>query len=178
MIKGENDQGEKLWYAIYIRSRHEKNVHSALLNKDIESFLPLKTVIRQWSDRKKKVEVPLFRGYVFIQIDIRKDKFNILNTDGVVKFISLGKNPSRIPDEQIHWVHMMVEKSDTVQNEKEIPVGQKVRVTVGPFKGVEGVAMRAGNQSRLVIVIESIMNAVSVEISPNYLQKIKKQPIL
>ena len=96
----------------------------------------------------------------------------------MVKFIGIGNNPSRIPDEQIHWVHMIVEKSDTVKNEKEIPVGQKVRVTAGPFKGVEGVAMRTGNQSRLVIVIESIMNAVSVEISPNYLEKIKKQPIL
>ena len=53
MIKGENNQGEKLWYAIYVRSKHEKNVHSTLLNKDIESSLPVKTVIRQWSDRKK-----------------------------------------------------------------------------------------------------------------------------
>ena len=177
MIKGQNNHEKKLWYAIYVRSKHEKNVHSALLNKGIESSLPLKTVIRQWSDRKKKVEIPLFRGYVFIRIDIRKDKFNILKTDGVVKFIGIGKNPSRIPDEQIHWVHMIVEKSDTVQNEKEIPAGQKVRVTAGPFKGVEGVAMRSGNQSRLVIVIESIMHIVSVEISPNYLENIKKQSI-
>ena len=175
MIKGENNQGEKLWYAIYVRSRHEKNVHSALMNKDIESSLPLKAVIRQWSDRKKKVEVPLFRGYVFIRIDIRKDKFNILKTDGVVNFISIGKNPSRIPDEQIHWVHMIVEKSDTVKNEKEIPIGQKVSVIAGPFKGLEGIVTRDGNQSRLVIVIESIPNAVSVEISPDYLEKIKKQ---
>ena len=175
MIKGENNQGEKLWYAIYVRSRHEKNVHSALLNKDIESFLPVKTVIRQWSDRKKKVEVPLFRGYVFIRIDIREDKFNILKTDGVVKFIGIGKNPSRIPDEQIHWMHIIVEKSDTVKNEKEIPIGQKVSVIAGPFKGLEGIVTRDGNQSRLVIVIESILNAVSVEISPDYLEKIKKQ---
>ena len=169
---------EKYWYAVYVRSRHEKKVYHLFEEKGLESSLPLIKTTRQWSDRKKKVEVPLFRGYVFIRIDIRKDKFNILKTDGVVKFIGMGKNPSRIPDEQIHWVHMIVEKSDTVKNEKGIPVGQKVRVIAGPFKGVEGVAMRVGNQSRLVIVIESIMNAVSVEISPNYLEKIKKQPIL
>ena len=178
MIKGENNQGEKLWYAIYVRSRHEKNIYSALLNKDIESSLPMKTVIRQWSDRKKKVEVPLFRGYVFIRIDISKDKLNILQTDGVVKFIGIRNKPSRIPDEEIHWIHMMVEESNTVKNEKEIPSGQKVRVSSGPFKGVEGVAMRFGNQSRLVVVIESIMNAVSIEISPNYLEKVKQQTIL
>ena len=165
---------EKYWYAIYVRSRYEKKVYKLLLEKGIESSLPLIKTTRQWNDRKKKVEVPLFRGYVFVKIDIGKDKLNILQTDGVVKFIGIKKKPSRIPDEQIHWVHMMLEKSDTVKNEKEIPVGQKVRVIAGPFKGVEGVAMRVGNHSRLVIVIESIMHAVSVEISPNYLEGIKK----
>ena len=165
---------EKYWYVVYVRSRHEKKVCHLFEEKGIESSLPLIKTTRQWSDRKKKVEVPLFRGYVFIRIDIRKDKFNILKTDGVVKFIGMGKNPSRIPDEQIHWMHMIVEKSNTVKNEKEIPGGQTVRVTVGPLKGIEGVVMRAGNQSRLVLVLESIMNACSVEISPNFLEKIKK----
>ena len=164
----------KYWYAIYVRSRHEKKVHQLLLEKGVESSLPLIKTTRKWSDRKKKVESPLFRGYVFVRIDIGRDKLNILQTDGVVKFIGIRNKPSRIRDEEIRWVHMIVEASDTVQNEKEIPIGQKVRVTTGPFKGVEGVAMRAGNQSRLVVVIESIMNAVSVEISPNYLENIKK----
>ena len=166
---------EKYWYAVYVRSRHEKKVYHLFEEKGIESSLPLINTTMQWSDRKKKVEVPLFRGYVFIRIDIGKDKLNILKTDGVIKFIGIQSKPSRIPDEQIHWIHMMVKESDIVQNVKEIPVGQKVRVTAGPFKGVEGLAMRVGNQSRLVIVIESIMNAVSVEISPDYLEKIKKQ---
>ena len=167
----------KYWYAIYVRSRHEKKVHQLLLEKGVESSLPLIKTTRKWSDRKKKVEIPLFRGYVLVKIDVDKDRLKILETDGVVKIIGIQNKPSRIPNEEIHWIHMMVEKFDTVQNENGIPVGQKVRVTAGPFKGVEGVAMRGGNQSRLVIVIESIMNAVSVEISPNYLQKIKRQPI-
>ena len=93
MIKGENNQGEKLWYAIYVRSRHEKNVHSALMNKDIESSLPLKAVIRQWSDRKKKVQLPIFRGYVFVKINLNIDKLNVLQTPGIVKFIHF-KNPT------------------------------------------------------------------------------------
>ena len=168
----------KYWYAVYVRSRHEKKVYHLFEEKGLESSLPLIKTTRQWSDRKKKVEVPLFRGYVFVRINIGKDKLNIIKTDGVVKFIGIKKKPSRIPDEEIHWVHMMVEESNTVQNEKEIPLGQKVRVIAGPFKGVEGVVMRAGNQSRLVVVIESIMHAVSLEISPNYLENIKRQSIL
>ena len=163
----------KYWYAIYVRSRHEKKVHQLLLKKGVESSLPLIKTTRKWSDREKKIEIPLFRGYVFVRIDVGKDKLNIIKTDGVVKFIGIRSNPSRIPDEQIHWVHMMVEESDTVQSEKEIPLGQKVRVIAGPFKGIEGVVLRSGNRSRLVVHIESIMNAVSVEINPNYLDEIK-----
>jgi len=164
----------KYWYAVYVRSHNEKKVNQLFEQKGVESSLPLIKTTRKWSDRKKKVEVPLFRGYVFVRLDIDKDKLNILQTDGVVKFIGIRNEPSRIPDEEIYWIQMMVEESNTVQNEKEIPVGQKVRVTAGPFKGVEGVLMRSGNQSRLVVVIESIMNAFSVEINPNYLEKIKK----
>jgi len=126
---------------------------------------------------EKKVEVPLFRGYVFVRLDINKDKLNVLQTDGVIKFIGIRGEPSRIPDEQISWIHMMVKGSDIIYNVKEIPVGKKVRVVVGPFKGVEGVVIRVGSQSRLVVVIESIIHAVSIEINPNYLENIKKQSI-
>ena len=164
----------KYWYAVYVRSRHEKKVHQLLLEKGVESSLPLIKTTRKWSDRNKKVEIPLFRGYVFVRIDVGRDKLNILKTDGVVKFIGIRNKPSRIPDEEIHWMHMMVEQSPEVQIEKEIPVDRKVRVTAGPFNGIEGVVIRRRNQSRLVVLIESIMHAVSVEISPNYLDEIKK----
>ena len=168
----------KYWYAVYVRSRQEKKIHKIFLNNGIKSSLPLMKTTRQWSDRKKKVEIPLFRGYIFVRINIGKDKLNIIKTNGVVKFIGIRSKPSKIPDEEMHWVHMMVEQSPDVQSEKEIPVGQKVRVTAGPFKGIEGVVMRSGNRSRLVVHIESIMYAVSVEINPNYLDEIKKQTIL
>ena len=124
----------KYWYAVYVRSRQEKKIHKIFLNNGIKSSLPLMKTTRQWSDRKKKVEIPLFRGYIFVRIDIGKEKLNILQTNGVVKFIGIRNEPSRIPDEQILWIHMMVEESITVRNEKEIPVGHEVRVTAGPFK--------------------------------------------
>jgi len=171
MIKKENDN-KFFWYVIYVRSRHEKNVHSALLDKGIDASLPMRTVVRKWSDRKKKVKLPLFRGYVFVNIDLKIDNLNVLQTPGVVKFIGIRKEPSRIPDEQIHWMHMMVAESATVQTEKEIPVGQRVHVMAGPFKGTEGVVKRVGGKSRLVVLIESIMQAVSVEIKPEYIEKI------
>ena len=165
---------KRSWYAVYVRSRHEKSVYSALLDKGIDASLPMMTVVRKWSDRKKKMQIPLFRGYVFVKIDVNIDNLNVLQTAGVVKFIGIRNKPSRIPDEQIHWMHMLVAESDTVRAEKEIPVGQRVRVMIGPFKGIKGVVRRVGSRSRLVVLVESIMQAVSIEINPNYLEKINK----
>ena len=171
MIKKENNN-KRSWYVIYVRSRHEKNVHSALLDKGIDASLPMRTVVREWSDRKKKVKLPLFRGYIFVNIDLKIDNLNVLQTPGVVKFIGIGKEPSRIPDEQIYWMHMMAAESTTVRAEKEIPVGQRVCVMIGPFKGIKGVVKRVGGKSRLVVLIESIMQAVSIDIKPEYIEKI------
>ena len=171
MIKRENDN-KKSWFVIYVRSKHEKNVHLALLDKGIDASLPIKTVIRKWSDRKKKIKLPLFRGYVFVNIDLTIDKLNVLQTPGVVKFIGIGKEPSRIPDEQIHWMHIMSAESTSIRTEKEIPVGQRVRVITGPFKGIGGVVKRNGSRSRLVVLIESIMQTISVDIKSEYLEKI------
>ena len=83
-------KNSKSWYAIYVNSRHEKCVYNELKRKNIESSLPLTSVIRQWSDRKKKVEIPLFRGYVFVNINIQNEKLDVLQTEGVVKFVSFG----------------------------------------------------------------------------------------
>ena len=79
MITKENNN-KRAWYVIYVRSRHEKNVYSALLDKGIEASLPMKTVVREWSDRKKKVQLPLFRSYVFVNIDVNID-FGSMFTD-------------------------------------------------------------------------------------------------
>ena len=170
MITKNNNK--RSWYAVYVRSRHEKSVYSALLDKGIDASLPMRTVVREWSDRKKKVQIPLFRGYVFVNIDVNIDNLNVLQTLGVVKFIGIRNKPSRIPDEQIHWMHMLVAESDTVRAEKEIPMGQRVRVMIGPFKGIKGVVRRVGSRSRLVVLIESIMQAISIDIKPEHLEKI------
>ena len=169
MITKENNN-KRSWYVIYVRSRHEKNVYSALLDKGIDASLPIRTVVRKWSDRKKKMQLPLIRGYVFVNIDLNIDNLNVLQTPGVVKFIGIRKEPSRIPDEQIHWMHMLVAESATVQDEKEFPLGKRVSVIIGPFKGIKGVVKRVGSRSRLVVLIESIMQTVSIEIDPNYLE--------
>ena len=158
------------WYAVYVRSRHEKKVHQMLLERELTSFLPLLETWKQWSDRKKKVSDPLFRGYVFVNIDMRKDHINVLDTEGVVKFIGIGRKPSVIGERDIEWLKKLVREPDAVNGVvASIPAGQRVRVLAGPFKDLEGVVVKQGREMRLVVCFESIMQGVEVSIYPDLL---------
>ena len=164
MIKGQNNHEKKLWYAIYVRSRHEKNVHSALMNKDIESSLPLKAVIRQWSDRKKKVQIPMFRGYVFIKINLNIDKLNVLQTPGIVKFIHFKNQIPSIPEEQIFWLDALLSSESEINYETQYLLGVEAEVIAGPFKGLKGKVIKQKSVFRVVLWIDIIMQGISVEI--------------
>jgi transcription antitermination factor NusG len=158
------------WYALYVRSRYEKKVHQLLVEQDIASFLPLVETWKQWSDRKKKVSEPLFRGYVFVNIDIRKEHITVLDTEGVVKFIGIGKIPSVIFQRDIDWLKTLTREPDAIhQRVNVLPAGQKVKVLAGPFKDFEGVVVKEGRESRLVVFFESIMQGVEVTIFPDVL---------
>ncbi len=100
--------GFRNWYAIYVRSRHEKCVYDELLQKNIESSLPLMKITRQWSDRKKKVDVPLFRGYLFVKIDLTEEKLTVLATSGIIKFVTFSNKTVSIPQEQMFWLDQLL----------------------------------------------------------------------
>ncbi len=158
------------WYAVYVRSRYEKKVHQTLGEQEIISFLPLLDTWKQWSDRKKKVSEPLFRGYVFVNIDIRRDNINVLDTEGVVKFIGIKRTPSVIGEKDIDWLKKLVREPDSITRRvNTLPAGQRVRVLAGPFKDFEGVVVRQGRETKLVVFFDTIMQGVEVSIFPDLL---------
>ncbi len=172
------DVDDLKWYALYVRSRYEKRVHQLLLEQNVVSFLPLLDTWKQWSDRKKKVSEPLFRSYLFVNIAMRKEKIAVLDTEGVVKFIGIGKTPSVIFQRDIDWLKQLVREPDAVHRTVDsLPPGQKVRVLAGPFKDFEGVVVRQGRESRLVVFFESIMQGVEVTISPDVLLAVAGAPL-
>ena len=173
MIKGQNNHEKKLWYAIYVRSKHEKNVHSALLNKGMESTLPLKTVTRQWSDRKKKLQLPMFRGYVFGKINLNIDKLNVLQTPGVVKFIHFNNQIPSIPEEQIFWLNTILTSESEINYETQYLPGNEAEVIAGPFMGLKGKVIKQKSVLRVILWIDIIMQGVSVEIDPANLTVLK-----
>jgi transcription antitermination factor NusG len=160
------------WYALYLRSRFEKKVFKDLQEKNVESFLPLIEEVHVWSDRKRKVQEPLFRGYVFVKTDLQ-DRYTILEINGVVRFVGIREKPSLIPEEQIEWLRRIVGKPDHVKREQYLERGERVRVVGGPMQGVEGIIKRLNGQTRVVISIESIVQSVSVQIEADLLQQIE-----
>ena len=125
---------EKRWYAIYVKSRCEKKAWQKLTERGIESYLPLQQKFRQWSDRKKKVELPLLPGYLFVHID-RKDYDATLQTEHVVCFVTTAGKASPIRDEEIDTLKRVLTPLDlpvelTIEN---LAPGQKVEVIAGPL---------------------------------------------
>ncbi len=169
--------GFQSWFAIYVKSRHEKSVHQDLCDKGVESSLPLISVTRQWSDRKKKVEVPLFRGYVFVNIDIRKEKFNVLQTDGVVKFVTFCSKTVSIPQEQMFWLDQLLLSELELEQTQEFPIGTEVDVMFGPLKGLRGRVKTKNSSTKLIVWFDSIMQGISVVIDPAFLSVNKSKKI-
>ncbi|TCD47504.1 UpxY family transcription antiterminator [Chlorobium sp. N1] len=162
------------WYAVYVRSRYEKKVHQWLEEKELTAFLPLMETVRQWSDRKKKVQEPLFRGYVFVCIDMRKEHVKVLDTEGVVRFVGIGRVPSVVGERDIEWLKTLVHEPDALHRTVDsMPAGRKVRVLAGPFRGMEGVVVKQGRQERIVVFFESIMQGIEVSILPDLLMTLK-----
>ena len=175
IINNPQSKISKYWYAIYVKRRHEKSVNTELQEKGIESSLPLMTQTRQWSDRRKKVEVPLFRGYVFVKIDIKNEKLPVLTTSGVVKFVTFNNVTVPIPEDQMYWLQQMIASDLLLSQEQDFPVGTEIDVMFGPLKGLRGQVKQKNSETRLVVWFDAIMQGVSVEIDPTWLTPVRLQ---
>ncbi|HTX98781.1 MAG TPA: UpxY family transcription antiterminator [Bacteroidota bacterium] len=162
---------DPLWYALVLRSRFEKKSHACLIDRGIESFLPLIEELHVWSDRKKLVEEPLFRGYLFVHTNLRR-KVEILETTGVVRFVEFSGKPVCVPDYQIEWVRSALQHPREVQREPYYSAGDRVRVTSGPLTGLEGYIIETRGHARLVITLSSIAQSFSVEITEDCVEKV------
>jgi transcription termination/antitermination protein NusG len=158
--------GEKLnavrWFALYTKSRHEKLVVRELQKKGIETFLPLRKITRDWSDRKKTIEEPLFQGYLFVHMPL-KERWTVLNTVGAVRFIGKSAaDPIEVPEKELLTVRQFIEQEIQVDPFPYLKEGQRVYVRSGPFKGTEGIVVRKDRHCRLVISLDMLMKSISV----------------
>jgi transcriptional antiterminator NusG len=151
------------WYAIWTRSRHEQVVRDQLEKKGYQSFLPTIARWSRWKDRKKKIDWPLFPGYCFARFD-PGERLAILTCPGVVTIVSFNSEIAPIPDQEIDGIRRLVESDFQYDPCPLVREGAMVEVVSGPLKGVVGRLVRKGAHARLVLAVDLIGQAVSVEV--------------
>jgi transcription antitermination factor NusG len=151
------------WFALQVRTTHEKRVAAMLALKGYEHFLPLYRVRRRWSDRIKELDQPLFPGYLFCRFDA-SSRVAILKTDGVARVVGIGAEPFPIEDDEMLGIRRAVDSGIDVRPHVFLSAGQRVRVESGPFEGVEGLIVEVRKRHRLVLAISLLQRAISMEI--------------
>lgn len=162
---------EKLnWYALYTKPRWEKKVHLLLQRKGITTWCPLQKIEKQWSDRKKIIEEPLFRSYVFVQIDIA-NKTEVLMTDGVLNFVHYLSKPAIIKDDEIILIKKYLSEEDTkisIISSEGFKEQMKVTVNHGVFMNNKGTVVRGGKK-KVYVQLESLGQVMIVEFPAEHL---------
>jgi transcription antitermination factor NusG len=151
------------WYAAYVCTRHEKQIARQLEERRMNCFLPLYRSVRRWKDRRKELDLVLFPGYVFVQLDLQ-DRLKVLQLPGVVRFVSFNGHPAALPESEIEILRNGLKKGIHAEPHPYLKVGRKVRVKHGPLAGAEGILVRRKEKFRVVLSIDAIMRSVAVEV--------------
>lgn len=154
------------WYAIHTRSNYEQRIRAELTRKGVESYLPVFREVHQWKDRKKIVEVPVFRSYVFARFrDTSDARLAVLRCDGAVRILGAQDSITPIPEEEIEALQSMLTKAASrCLAHPLLQEGAWVRVKRGPLKDLEGLLLRVKSQTRLVVSITLLSQSVSTEV--------------
>ena len=170
---------DKQWIVVRSKPRSEKVAHNELVKKNIESYLPLLKERRKWSDRKKWVEFPLFSSYLFARIDI-KDSIFVLQTQGVNTIVKFGKQIAIVQNSVIKAIRLAMEGGYQLEPVEYFVEGNRVEVVAGPMKGIKGIVAKLKGQNRLIIKIDAIQQALSIQIESKFIRKLnsKNAPIL
>lgn len=173
-MKMEQESGNKKWFALYVNSRAEKKVADSLTLKGVEIYLPLIESVRQWSDRKKKIVLPLFNGYVFVHINAT-EKEKVLQTNGVVNFVRHCGKDAEVRNEEIVRLKQLIELGYTMDAggiEKAYNKGDRVRIKYGPLKNLEGYILDDASGRFVEVVLESIGQVLKVKLMPQLITEI------
>jgi transcription antitermination factor NusG len=162
------------WYAIYTSARHEKTVAEHLRHREVEHFLPLYHTVHDWKNGRKKLQLPLFPGYVFVRIAARS-RLRVLEVPGVAYIVGNGQRPWPLPASEIRNLQNAIGSDRALEPHRFLTVGQRVRVVRGPLAGAEGILVRKKDNSRVVLSVDLIMRSVAVDVDQYEIEPIGRQ---
>jgi transcriptional antiterminator RfaH len=159
------------WYPVYTHPRAEKKAHQALLNKGIETYLPLRRQLKQWSDRKKWVDEPFIKSYLFVHI-AEHEQTEVLMTRGISRFIYFGSKIAPMPDRQIDDLKLLMTSSLELEiTEENLLPGEKIIIKAGPLKGMTGEIISYRSQRQLALRLENLGCSVIIQVAASLIDR-------
>jgi transcription antitermination factor NusG len=151
------------WFAAHTRSNHERTAADQFTERSIAHFLPTYESVRVWKDRKKRLELPLFPGYVFVRIPL-EEKLRVLFVPGVARLVGFNGIPLALPDEEIETLRTIVQHKLKAEPHPYLVAGRKVRIVRGALEGMEGILIRRKGRFRVLISISLIRQSAMIEV--------------
>jgi transcription antitermination factor NusG len=162
---------EVQWFAVYTSANREKRVAQQLESRSVEHFLPMYESVRKWKDRRVRLQLPLFPGYVFVRMALR-DRLRVLAIPGVARLVGFAGRPSAVPAEDIEAIRACLAGNRDVQPHPYVCCGQRVRVLSGPLAGFSGVVVRQKNRTRFVVSFDVLERSVAIEMDDSDLHAV------
>ncbi|MBW6478680.1 MAG: UpxY family transcription antiterminator [Bacteroidales bacterium] len=158
------------WYALYTRPRFEKKAEKIMHERGIRCYLPMIRTLRQWSDRKKWVDLPLFSSYIFV-FSQASDLHKALSVPGAIRFVSFEGRPVEIPENQIENIKWIL-SADVVSQPlaEKIPQGAKVEIIKGPLRGLRAEMVHYNNRKKIVLRVDQLNQSVEIQIPENHVE--------
>lgn len=165
---------ESYWTVVYVASRQEKSLAQRLVKLQIEHYLPLVTRMRIWSDRRKKVEMPLFNGYIFVRPTCTQRDI-VLQQPGAVAYVRFGGKPARVTESEIETIRTLISRGYDIEAnaiDPDTQPGTTVRITQGPLSGYSGEVMHTSGGQYFVISLHSIEQNIHIKLPAEALEAI------
>jgi transcription antitermination factor NusG len=172
-IHGMSDTLLDHWFAVQVWAGREHKSALQLQSRGYEIFLPCATESRRWSDRIKRVERPLFAGYLFARVS-QNVLGKIVTAPGVIRIVGSGDRPEPVPTEEVETLRHVVRSGVRVEPWPHLEAGERVRVEIGPLKGAEGVVVMVKNERRLIASISLLRRSVGVELDVDCCQRVDR----
>jgi transcription antitermination factor NusG len=157
------------WYAARTSAHHEKHVADRFTQRSIEHFLPLYESMRRWKDRRVRLKLPLFPGYIFVRIPLR-ERLGVLETPGVACLVGFNGKPAAIGDEELESLRCAVSQSLQLEPHPYLTIGQRVRISAGPLIGRDGILMRRKTSWHVVLSMDLLQRSILVQIDSSSLE--------
>ncbi len=159
------------WYAACTWPRHEKRVAEQLAGRAVECFLPQYESVRRWKDRRVRLQLPLFPGYIFVRMTLG-ERLRVLEVPSVVRLVGFNGKPAPLPEDEMERLKNGLSASLRAEPHPFLTAGRRVRIVRGPLEGLEGILLRRRSAFRIVLSLELIQRSICIEVDSTAVQPV------